>query len=668
MGSDTGSEKANPLAYLSPQAVAKLASILTYAPPDGNIVPSKEWLLEQERRISKLPRDLHLHRQLTLVTFFRIDGLYINRLCEYHKQLKPELIWWCSNQLYAEFGQHSRAYRRYRKRLGDQCPEDIREFIYRLGSIAHLYMGPKEFRLLFGFTLPEEYRYPHIRSDCVACVLAVVGGQAQMLVDLRANMLGRAKHKTPRLLPLVDAWIAGFRDYQTDMRQESGALGGELLRVRQVVMAARAERRHRHRGEADNEHRSVSERPSTSNSHASSKGDKLRKRDKLAAIFGFGNRSRSRGSHHGSSSRPGSSTSHHGSSGSHGDLPTRPDTSNTFYSATSLPLDSHHGPNHSEEQHSQAPKRYSSRAAAEAAAKASGLLERDDGDGDGERPRGRSRSRGPGNAPTGRHSYAASSVYSTDDFGEPLSPKSKPSRTRPGEKSKASDVACNEQDRHTIFCPSSDEEDQEQDDELDENGQYIPPYKFWQMQKEKEEKKKAAQAVKEANGRRKPTVSGCIRLADDVAAGYRNISELDDVAEEYRSERELEGFHGVQRASRTERNTAASGGSWTSSVASTVRTARESIHQEEQDLKEAVRRSLLARPGAKAPSTVGAGIDEEELDPDDSYSVVYEDEREYLKKRMSRMSPVKEQDEGRAGARNSVVGTRWSTPRGRARV
>jgi hypothetical protein len=188
------------------------------------------------------------------------------------------------------------------------------------------------------------------------------------------------------------------------------------------------------------------------------------------------------------------------------------------------------------------------------------------------------------------------------------------------------------------------------------------------MQKEKEEKKKAAQAVKEANGRRKPTVSGCIRLADDVAAGYRNISELDDVAEEYRSERELEGFHGVQRASRTERNTAASGGSWTSSVASTVRTARESIHQEEQDLKEAVRRSLLARPGAKAPSTVGAGIDEEELDPDDSYSVVYEDEREYLKKRMSRMSPVKEQDEGRAGARNSVVGTRWSTPRGRARV
>lgn len=72
----------------------------------------------------------------------------------------------------------------------------------------------------------------------------MVGGDAQILKDLRASILGRKKKsgREARLLVLVEAWMEGRGDRDV-LREESDGLGREIRHCRRQMQSARRQQR-----------------------------------------------------------------------------------------------------------------------------------------------------------------------------------------------------------------------------------------------------------------------------------------------------------------------------------------------------------------------------------------------------------------------------------------
>jgi hypothetical protein len=351
MGPSRADKRADPLHYLPPTALQTLASILCYPTPDGNTQPTKEWLTQQQNRIYNLPRHLKLHRSVSLATFFSVNEVVSGRLCLHHRDLKPELIFWCYTQLNEEVSTHTDRYRRYREKFSDECTDELRGYIDRMTSIATLYLRRDDFEAEYGRrALAEDERYPRVRGGCAACVLSVVGARAQMLIDLRASMLARQKRRTPRLLCLVEAWMDEFPAGTLDMRRESEEVAAELRAFRARIAEVRGERG----GERE---RYYEERDRRRRRRRQERGSMSRA---ITEFFGmsFGDRKKrhgsSGGSHHRWSSRRDSSShrdtsSHHGSSthrdsASHCDSSSRAGSTYSAYSSSRGPDSNSSGP------------------------------------------------------------------------------------------------------------------------------------------------------------------------------------------------------------------------------------------------------------------------------------------------------------------------------------
>lgn len=138
--------------------------------------------------------------------------------------------------------------RGYLNRVVGDGEEGVRRVVEVLGGVAVLWLGRAEAERRFG-RLGDGggggYAPGRVRSGCAACVLAIVGGQREVLVALRASMVARTKGKAPRLLGLVDAWmeVLGARDMGREMRAESEALAEEVREARSWMRARRAGRR-----------------------------------------------------------------------------------------------------------------------------------------------------------------------------------------------------------------------------------------------------------------------------------------------------------------------------------------------------------------------------------------------------------------------------------------
>lgn len=249
-------KRVDPLYQLSDEALETLADILCYPTNNGDTEPSKEWLRQVRDRTKKClyqNRHLNLHRGLTMATFFGLDDVVWSRLCKYHHYLDPELLFWCFAQLYAEVSDHVDRYRAYRSKHRQECSDELRDFVDRITSVVTLVISRHDFDYEYGSNgVPDGYRYRHIHGRCAGCILSVVGSRAQMLVDLRANMLARQNRRTPRFLPLIEAWIDGFgKELATQMRRESDDISVELREVRAVVMQAEAENKDKERDYAE---------------------------------------------------------------------------------------------------------------------------------------------------------------------------------------------------------------------------------------------------------------------------------------------------------------------------------------------------------------------------------------------------------------------------------
>ncbi len=104
-------------------------------------------------------------------------------------------------------------------------------------------MAPSLYRVAFQVS-PYDARFDRVESGCEACILASIGGNRQILSDLRASMVGRKKKYKPVLMlwRLVDAWIEWMSGKETII-EESENLGKEVRNLRRRFQKERRDMR-----------------------------------------------------------------------------------------------------------------------------------------------------------------------------------------------------------------------------------------------------------------------------------------------------------------------------------------------------------------------------------------------------------------------------------------
>ncbi|CZT40295.1 uncharacterized protein RSE6_00147 [Rhynchosporium secalis] len=221
---------------LTPNEIEKLTQVLVLPPKTE---PHPIWLKDQANLIPILPPKLRRSQSILPRLAMSIPfGTQKAHLCAAHKQLNPYLVRRIFLQVSAEC-----TTRISRFVSNPYLPANIAIHVKALQTANSLWMSSDLYRVTFQCQ-PEEERFDRIASDCEACILAAVGGNLQILQDLRTSMLGRKKKsgKGLRLLPLVEGWIewtgAGDR-----ICEESDALARELRNCRRQMQEARRQKR-----------------------------------------------------------------------------------------------------------------------------------------------------------------------------------------------------------------------------------------------------------------------------------------------------------------------------------------------------------------------------------------------------------------------------------------
>lgn len=213
-----------------------LTQLLAIAP--GH-TPGEGWLRDQAHCLTGFPQILRRPESILTRLIMALPGTPDKAcLCKTHKPLNPQLIRRIFLQVSAECT--TRLARLVENQL---LPKDLHAFVKRLQKINSLWMSPEFYRVAFN-AMPADARLERVSSGCEACIIASIGGNHQILSDLRASMLGREKKRLPmpRLLPLVEAWIDWTGRGDT-IRSESHALGREIRGCRRQMQTARWQKR-----------------------------------------------------------------------------------------------------------------------------------------------------------------------------------------------------------------------------------------------------------------------------------------------------------------------------------------------------------------------------------------------------------------------------------------
>ena len=232
--------------------------------------PSEEWLASQKTKLPELPKGLLRRSGLRgfsqkLADRFRPSPAF---LCDTHKGLNPRLTGRAFWHLCDEVTRHAD---RVRAHAGPHAAEPaVRAWGDRMLGVAALWSDPSLFRLIAGRAHPRPARLPHLDVPCEACALAAVGARGQLLADLRASLLSRARFEAyeseraarrrgstsarkagrPALWRVVEAWVDLFGADRADaLRAQSEALADALFRVRKYEARLRRETRRRYRAE-----------------------------------------------------------------------------------------------------------------------------------------------------------------------------------------------------------------------------------------------------------------------------------------------------------------------------------------------------------------------------------------------------------------------------------
>jgi hypothetical protein len=197
----------------------------------------------QRIKIRSIPEDSGFVEDRYLVRKTGSYRLFNHKLCYEHKKLRSDLMSWCLVHLTEWISLRADKLRFYRRRFGDECPDEIEEYIYRISGIASLWLDDRQFERDFGY-VPQQFKFRTLKHPCAACILSVIGARAQMLIDLRALMV--SKNQQTRFQPLIEAWIDVLQDEKTTighLRDESDVLASELRRIIHLVKKYNTKRR-----------------------------------------------------------------------------------------------------------------------------------------------------------------------------------------------------------------------------------------------------------------------------------------------------------------------------------------------------------------------------------------------------------------------------------------
>lgn len=243
---------------ISSVAVRQLTKCLSLAPPAGQTQPPEEWLAQQKEQVKALPQScrrpgtgaptLAILRGVIKASEMFSDVPFVPDaavLCKAHKDLHPWRIRSLFLLLASEVGIKSDRIRRHRGN-DDLPPSDaVQAFVRRMTSVAGMWIEPDDFDDRFGFR-PEGFAV--MQSGCEACMLAAVGARAEVLVDLRANILARQKigdNYKPAMLRFVESWIRHFAAHSGYLMMESDKLEHQLRAVRDAEYEKRRQRNER---------------------------------------------------------------------------------------------------------------------------------------------------------------------------------------------------------------------------------------------------------------------------------------------------------------------------------------------------------------------------------------------------------------------------------------
>lgn len=257
------------LADVSDEALRQLTKLLYVDTADYFGDRAGEWLAKQEQKVKKL--DATLLRPRDLIARFAIgmskrrlpfcpEGA---RLCPAHKALDPRVI---RNMLLMVADECTIQTNRYRSlRLKKMLSPSLEGWMGRMDSVTALWLGEGKFRRVFGCGLrggmPD-----CVKTKCEACMLAVIGGSALYLTDLRASVLARQayntkltgrEHRRPRLLRIVTSWISFYRaDCRQAVCECSEAIVSDIVAMRTLARRRRdkEDERRRRKGKPPRSH------------------------------------------------------------------------------------------------------------------------------------------------------------------------------------------------------------------------------------------------------------------------------------------------------------------------------------------------------------------------------------------------------------------------------
>lgn len=222
---------------LGKEDIALLTKFLADTLPD---LEATQWLRDQETILKTFPpqllRPTNLLPRLALALQLPfVPGKAI--LCPSHKQLNPQLI----HRLFLQISAEStvrliRLVSSPELKIHPVSPI-VSQFIQRIQTVNSLWMDPETFVALFH----SRPKFRRVESGCEACILAHIGGNRQLLTDLRTAMLGRRrKHakKQPVLWAVVEGWIlwTGERD---EIHAESESIGREVRIFHRILQLTR---------------------------------------------------------------------------------------------------------------------------------------------------------------------------------------------------------------------------------------------------------------------------------------------------------------------------------------------------------------------------------------------------------------------------------------------
>lgn len=188
---------------LSKSELSQLAELLSN--PDGRI--TYEFLEAQELAIASLPSALKRPSNFAgrFLKIFAKDKVV---LCDCHRKLNAQLIRHIFSRLTDEC-----TYRlRYFNDNPRTFPSAIEEWRQRMVAFESMWTDRTVWREL-NKVQPGEPHYRRVHSNCEACILAVVGGSTQMIMDLYIATSSRRSHKNygdfqyPPLHRLLEAWL-----------------------------------------------------------------------------------------------------------------------------------------------------------------------------------------------------------------------------------------------------------------------------------------------------------------------------------------------------------------------------------------------------------------------------------------------------------------------------